>query len=812
MPSKTRKIEVRFPLAGVGRRIGHWDYANARPPYPAPWAVNERPLDPLATRMRGGSRPGLTKHTNARTYAAEIDDMLVAAPAGSYLPIFSTEDFTGNGSVYNTSCWAASLDFTGCAWYGVDSGDNSISNSKETGTLISPRHSLVAHHANHVVGDKITWVAADGTRYRRTILGASDAIGGGTNHDVQVIYYGKPGLDGDDVAAEHELPDSLANYRVLPADYEDDVPEFPKYSVTSTNVSPIIVLDQERQALVRDWYAVLDFLDGNFYMRDRNASVGNRASYTETIVSGDSSFPLFVLMHGELVLLAARLDAQTGPFVPVYIDEINAAMTALHGDNTYQLEEWSLPSGSIGTDVADILPLATVDAVSGASSVVVVAADGALGVVEDGTLTTDAGHILLESLGAILTEAGDFILLGGGTVPDDCYLVGRGQIAYAISRAGVTTLNPDTREVETLTATVGTIPTNCTFGAVYRDSLYLAGDDNAIYKSRQGDFTDWDYGADVEDAGAAMVFQLGEGMELGAMPTALIPHHDSAMLCATADSLWVLRGDPVAGGTRINISREVGIIGPRAWAQADNSVVFLAGDGLYVIRGNGEGLKLISDERIPADLLDIDMSTNTVTLEYRHSERGVYIFVTRQTPPADGTTSHWFFDLQGGGFWPDFFQDDHEPTASCRLGDDVLVAGTDGVLRQIGGDDDDGTDVESHILLGPLRLAPTTDVSVLRELEGSLGNSSGDVTWYIVTGDSAEEAAENAKTAVETYLGGDTSGGAAYASATGTFSAGRNRKKHPRIRGAWFVVWLKSSNKWAYEWLALKGIVAGRYR
>ncbi len=101
---------------------------------------------------------------------------------------------------------------------------------------------------------------------------------------------------------------------------------------------------------------------------------------------------------------------------------------------------------------------------------------------------------------------------------------------------------------------------------------------------------------------------------------------------------------------------------------------------------------------------------------------------------------------------------------------------------------------------------------MLRELEGSLANSSGDVTWYIVAGDSAEEAAENAKTAVETYLGGDASAGAAYASATGTFVAGRNRKKHPRIRSAWFVVWIKSSNKWAYEWLSLKGIVAGRFR
>ncbi len=318
---------------------------------------------PVATRYTligsDTSKPAL--FTDVRSYSDELDGMLVASPTGSYLPIFSTEDFTGNDSVYNTDCWAADLDFTGCAWYGVDSaGDPVSSNDKKTGTLISPRHAMVAWHSfgevGFGVGAKITWVAADGTRYRRTILGASDEIGRGTDHDAQVVYYGKPGLDGDDVAAEHDLPDSLANYRVLPADYETHVPEFPEYSVTSTNVSPIIVLDQERQALVRDWYETSGPQETNDYMYARNSSTGNRASYTEKLLNGDSSHPWFVLMNGELVLLSATFTINTvtppyvsvSPFYPTDIDAINAAMLTLENDNGgsdgYQLSIWEPPA------------------------------------------------------------------------------------------------------------------------------------------------------------------------------------------------------------------------------------------------------------------------------------------------------------------------------------------------------------------------------------------------------------------------------------------------------------------------------------
>ena len=457
-------------------------------------------------------------------------------------------------------------------------------------------------------------------------------------------------------------------------------------------------------------------------------------------------------------------------------------------------------------DVTGLLPLATSSA-DGASSAIAVVADEALGVIEDGAVTYPEGNLLDNNGVEILDNNGVEILADTGSVPATCFLVSAGQKVFAIAAEAVTVLDVASGVIDTLTATTGTVPTGCTFGAVYRNRLFLAGGDNSVFCSRQGNFRDWDYGADEEDHGAATIFQLSEAAGLGGLPTAMVPHRDAFLLAATVNDLWVVQGDPVAGGKLRNVSRDVGIAGPRAWCKAGDDVLFLSADGLYMVRASGEGLKLLSDERIPEDLVDVP-ATTTIALAYHHATKGVHIFLT----PATGSGTHWFFDFQTGGFWADRFQTDHEPAAVCRFGEDLLIAGADGYLRYVGGDDDDGEAIESHVLIGPLRLAATGNVAILTELDGSLGIGSGDVTWRIVIGNSAEEACENAKTAVELYLAGSVSAAEAYAETNGTLEAGRNRRKNPRIRGAWYVIWLQSTAKWAYEWIMLQGIEAGRYR
>jgi hypothetical protein len=308
-------------------------------------------------------------------------------------------------------------------------------------------------------------------------------------------------------------------------------------------------------------------------------------------------------------------------------------------------------------------------------------------------------------------------------------------------------------------------------GCRYRDRLVKVDTSltNAIKMSRQGDYDDWDYGDPVDDPGRAVFVQLSEGGEVGAAVTCVVPHKDAFLLAATATTLWIVRGDPAATGTMRNVSRNVGIVSRLAWAKIEDSVVFLADDGIYLVGADGSEPTNLSLDRIPEELLDVD----SATLGYSHGDNGVYIFAT-----TDAVETAWFFDLGSRGFWP---MDDAAP----------------------------GT---SHLLIGPIQLWSPTDFGQIQSIAGILSEDSGSVTWRIVAGSTAEDACENAKTAIGLFQAGNTSAAAAYAAASGTWTAGRSRMAYPRTRAMWAVLWLQATAPWAYEGVSMTITPFGRWR
>ncbi len=71
MPAQS--IELTFPVGGVQRKTSSKAGASTSPPT-TPWACNVRTEDAIDRRLRGGSRPGLTKYT-ATDYGSVISDM-----------------------------------------------------------------------------------------------------------------------------------------------------------------------------------------------------------------------------------------------------------------------------------------------------------------------------------------------------------------------------------------------------------------------------------------------------------------------------------------------------------------------------------------------------------------------------------------------------------------------------------------------------------------------------------------------------------------------------------------------------------------
>jgi hypothetical protein len=384
------------------------------------------------------------------------------------------------------------------------------------------------------------------------------------------------------------------------------------------------------------------------------------------------------------------------------------------------------------------------------------------------------------------------------------FLVAGSQYAYSVTTSGITKITPGGGS-EAVIATAGAIPTGQTFGAIYRDRFCLSGQDNAIYMSRQGDYSDWDYGAHAEDSGRALAFQLGLASDVGPLPTAMIAHKDTHLILASQTSLWVVSGDPAADGMLRRVSENVGIISRRAWTRLEDTICFLSADGVYRVQADGSELAPLSEE-IPEELRDINPATTTVSMGYEHDRMCVHIFLRT----AAGSDTHWVYELETQSWWAVRLQDSHSPVATCLHEGQLLLAGGDGSVRAIGGSDDDGEDIESHVVIGPLRLGTATAFGRLLKLHGMIAAGSGTVNWRIVPGDTAEEAADNAKAAIEAFQAGDPY--ASYVAHSGVWTAGRAIMAYPRTRAVWVCLWLQSTGQWAYEGAIMESTLSGRWR
>lgn len=300
---------------------------------------------------------------------------------------------------------------------------------------------------------------------------------------------------------------------------------------------------------------------------------------------------------------------------------------------------------------------------------------------------------------------------------------------------------------------------------IYRDR-FIRPVSQAIYASRQFAYTDWKMSADLSDVGRPFVMQLSEAGELGGNITALVPHKDAYMLAATASSLWAVQGDPTAEGRLQNISRDVGMVGPRAWCRDHlDRYFFLSSQGLYTISASGDGLQALSEDVIPEQLTGVtDAST---VLEYDHGLRSVYVHI----PSASVS---WLFETERQAFWP-------------------FKVGYSG----------------SHVAMGPVRLNDGETYGRLLRMHGITAAGSANVTWRVLVADTAEQVSANAKLAIETMVAGDPP---TNIHSSGIWTAGVNHRSYPRARGLFMILLLSASGAWGWEGAVCYTEPSGKWR
>ena len=214
---------------------------------------------------------------------------------------------------------------------------------------------------------------------------------------------------------------------------------------------------------------------------------------------------------------------------------------------------------------------------------------------------------------------------------------------------------------------------------------------------------------------------------------------------------------------------------------------------------------------MPDELRNIDPDTNNIVMAYDARWRGFHLFIT----PITGIGRHWWLDLNKA-VWPVLVPDGQQPVAAARQQgntemSEVVFGCRDGYLRKFddAATDDDGVPIESHVLLGPVRLAADdlTD-ACMAQLHGIFADNSGTIVWRALTGRSAEEVADAGVAAINA----DLTGAEHVVYPTGLWTENHNRITRPRSRGEWGIVWLASKERWAYDSVSLKINQLGRLR
>ena len=355
--------------------------------------------------------------------------------------------------------------------------------------------------------------------------------------------------------------------------------------------------------------------------------------------------------------------------------------------------------------------------------------------------------------------------------------------------------DPRTNTVERWAASAGTLPVDtdgnrprliCT----WRGRMVLSGlleDPQNWFMSKIGDPTNFDYAPlDISPDQAIAGNNSPMGL-IGDVVTALIPYNDDVLIVGGDHTLYVFAGDPMAGGQIDLISDAIGVAWGQAWCKDPYGTLYFFSNrtGIYSLIPGEKPVRI--SQQIEQLLLDVDTGSNSIRLVWDDRYQGFHVFITPLISPTD--SRHFFYEQRTGAWWTTTFVNPrHSPLTVATFdgnlpGDRVALIGSwDGYVRSFDPDaeDDDGEDILSEVLIGPLVTKELDDI-LLKDLQAVLGEDSGEVEWEVYTGTTAEIALLNEPVA------------------SGVWSAGRNYTSPARVSGHAIYLRLSSKDRWSME-------------
>ena len=295
----------------------------------------------------------LAKHIYSQV--SSIADGTTSSP--NHYQIYSTFNQINNIFVKNSGFWGSELDFSGVSVNKAGSGG-------VTGvTMVTPRHAIgAAHYAppadpngGPIVGDKIYFCDANNNTIERTVVAVQNAIA-----DSRIVKF------------DSDVPASVKKYKLPPSNWKSYLPlDFPIISGTgqsfyfAAQYVPLVVMSHYRWD--KDWplqrsnrYAYIYNSRITWSVTQsgdiRKAGIGGGPDISSFggqfsdyagpafgVQGGDSGFPCFYIINGDLIFCMKHLTAGGGPFLGDVLTEIQNAID-LVGSEGYSLQSTDFSS------------------------------------------------------------------------------------------------------------------------------------------------------------------------------------------------------------------------------------------------------------------------------------------------------------------------------------------------------------------------------------------------------------------------------------------------------------------------------------
>ncbi len=336
----------------------------------------------------------------------------------------------------------------------------------------------------------------------------------------------------------------------------------------------------------------------------------------------------------------------------------------------------------------------------------------------------------------------------------------------------------------------------------WRGRTVLSGlllDGQNWFMSAVGDPTNFNYSPASTTATQAVAGNNSPLGLVGDTITGIVPYTDDVLIFGCDHQLWMLRGDPMAGGRLDVISRELGMAWGRAWCTDPYGNLYFMSNraGIYKYVPGEQPVRI--SQQIEQFLVDLSMDVVIVRLAWNDRFQGIDVYVTAIFGAA--LTNHYFWEQRNNAWWVDnFANNNHNPLVAYSFfgktaGDrGVLIGSWDGFVRTRSplGTTDDMTPISSYVVIGPL-VTRELDQILFKDLQAVLSTTSGTVTYSVYVGASAQAALFSAPVI------------------TGTWGiTGRNPNTWVRRSGHALYLKLSSTNPWALEAIRVRIQTQGR--